>query len=36
MTNEKKYALLVKMIQEYDNAAKLEGLGDKMIQHPDM
>ena len=35
MTNEKKYALLVKMIQEYDNAAKLDGLGDKTIQRPD-
>ena len=36
MTNEKKYALLVKMIQEYDNTAKLDGLGDKMIQRPDL
>ena len=35
MTNEKKYALLVKMIREYDDAAKLEGLGEKMIQRPD-
>ena len=34
MTNEKKYALLVKMIREYDDAAKLEGLGEKMIQNP--
>ena len=34
MTNEKKYALLTKMIREYDDAAKLDGLGEKMIQNP--
>lgn len=36
MTNEKKYTLLVKMIREYDAAAKLDGLGDDMIQRPDL
>lgn len=36
MTNEKKYTLLVKMIHEYDHETKLDGLGDKVIQRPDM
>ena len=35
MTNEKKYTLLVKMIREYDEAAKLGGFGEKVIQRPD-
>ena len=34
MTNEKKYTLLVKMIREYDEAAKLDGFGEKVIQRP--
>lgn len=36
MTNEKKYTLLVKMIREYDDAAKLDGLGEKVIERPDV
>ena len=36
MTNEKKYTLLVKMIREYDDAAKLDGFGEKAIERPDV